>query len=1503
MPKVHAPDGKVINFPEEMPLDDIHTAMEKLYPSPAQPVGSIGPAPDRGIGTRMWDMVRNSAIGYATESTLPKVADFMNLHPSTTVNSPDYQAARTQALNPAELIDPNQPATAGGLGKAAARGGLSAVGGLTTGSNLALMAATKGLGGPLARIASAGFTAQMARTLYEQGGEFKKAWDQKDWPRVAELGGSMIVGGYFTKEGAKHAMKGEAVPGREKSPPTQNPVPPEANEQAPVETPKAAPLADSPAPGSPEYEAVRQRVADLESKKPSPPKAKPVAEVEEEADYLKHPLRQGDNGSEVDRKTFPSRQQQLDRATTSIVEKQSWLRQQRAKGIPEADLTNVKQDLLAHTKKWATLVSPQEFKDGLWHTEEQLRDVYRDTITLHKAHRFVTQGGIPLPKEEFDHAMALTRWNKEGKGEPTIKDPNTGKSFPDYGKFIEPILKDKLSQLRNGYEINYAMRMGRHVQSEFGQQLDDFYTKNRPMTAVPLGTGTAPKGENILSSPPEAGFPKTPVINKAPRPNYSDLTKDNIESVNFPQRSYANKHGKRVFGEGNYVIAQSRSGATNTFNVKETGTAVSKTPTSSEEAKPSQPSPQTYTSPETRGSSEQAQGPEVARAETGFLGRYKTGPVGENAYWGARKVRVVSKEPDGTFTAKLPGGEVKRGLTEKVLSETPDKSQAGILSFRPAQPPVPQKGSSGVVSRLLDWFTSEPMSKEEEDTRGTLRAQGGARQRTIDQLYSEFGKAASEHDADTLQDLIAFNNAGELKPGASFLNPRDAQLAQRLKDIHKEMWDELHQLNPDKFAAEGLPNYLGRLFKGKNGSSIVDRILFTKRPMEGGKGWQQERTWQWMDESIAAGAEPVTTNPIRMQLLSIYQHMKYLTAHRSLNELKDLGLVKYFKLGADVPKDWQKIDDSIFKPRHMGDEGLVESGNYWSHPDTAKIFNRQFQPGLRQYDIYNTLRSIGDFQNQITLGFSGFHATFTSVAGAAASDFALGLERTFNYGKPLAGLRSMAQGMSVLPSVLRTYKLGTMLENEWLAPGSNPNLANLTKLYEVAGGRLGGGLQYDRMAGEGALPIKAMGRLMKGMVKQGGLSIAKAPIEALKLTAEGSARWLMRFYVPRMKMGVFARMANEKYSKMVGEGASLEEINSAMGKILDSVDNRMGQVIYDNRFWPKIGKDLAQLSIRSVGWNFGTIKELGGGVKDLAQMGVRAARGQKAELSHRAAYVIGMTMVTGGMGALMNYAATGQLPQDHLDYFYPRTGNLDSQGNPERISLPTYMKDVFAYQENASATAMHKLHPMWGSLAAMYQNQDYYGEEIYTPGTSKLHQAGQVAKFGVKQFEPISWQSAQQRVRSGTGGAAAVIGSELGFTPAPRYIGQSKAERLAYELSMRHIERGPHSEESTEQRAAYMQFRNKFSQGKIGYKEVSKALEEGKITSAQVDRLYDESKTSSFVRHVKGLYPDEVLNVYQNSSPEEQAQIKDIMYDKADQIDPTINPGLLKSYTKILLGN
>jgi hypothetical protein len=343
-------------------------------------------------------------------------------------------------------------------------------------------------------------------------------------------------------------------------------------------------------------------------------------------------------------------------------------------------------------------------------------------------------------------------------------------------------------------------------------------------------------------------------------------------------------------------------------------------------------------------------------------------------------------------------------------------------------------------------------------------------------------------------------------------------------------------------------------------------------------------------------------------------------------------------------------------------------------------------------------------------------------------------------------------------------------------------------------------------------------------------------------------------------------------------GASRDEIATRLGKIWDSVDNRAGQLVYDNLFWNKTAKDLGFLAIRSLGWNLGTIRELGGAAMDTGRQIGKLAQGRRdLELTHRMAYAIALPMVTGSVGALYGYFATGQLPRNGADYFFPK----DAEGN--RKSFPTYMRDVYGFDTHPAQTLVHKLHPLFGQIVEMYQNQDYYGYQIYDPSDPGYRQGVDVAKHLLKGFTPIGLQAGLESVRTGSG-LSGFAQSLVGITPAPKYIGQSKAEEYFYNIAKRHMEAGPHSRDEAAKEDAYMRLRLKFEKGKLSSAALADAMRKGYITASQIDRLYEERGKSGLVRHAstKNITLPELFKGYSLASPDEQAQLRPIILDKFD---------------------
>jgi hypothetical protein len=230
-----------------------------------------------------------------------------------------------------------------------------------------------------------------------------------------------------------------------------------------------------------------------------------------------------------------------------------------------------------------------------------------------------------------------------------------------------------------------------------------------------------------------------------------------------------------------------------------------------------------------------------------------------------------------------------------------------------------------------------------------------------------------------------------------------------------------------------------------------------------------------------------------------------------------------------------------------------------------------------------------------------------------------------------------------------------------------------------------------------------------------------------------------------------------------------------MRKAWDSVDNRMGQIVYDNLFYQRAVKDLALLSFRAYGWQLGKYRELGGAAWDVVQQARALKRGQRPEMTHRMAYALALPVLVGGLGALTQFLMTRKGPEDWKDYFMPRTGELDEHGREVRVNLPSYMKDLISMRKHPLTTVQHALNPLLGATADMLNNRDFYGVRIFNPDDPLLQQMKDRGMFLGKEFTPFSVSGAMKLAED-----AAPLHKQIlpffGIVPAPQRNVMSPAE-------------------------------------------------------------------------------------------------------------------------------
>jgi hypothetical protein len=446
--------------------------------------------------------------------------------------------------------------------------------------------------------------------------------------------------------------------------------------------------------------------------------------------------------------------------------------------------------------------------------------------------------------------------------------------------------------------------------------------------------------------------------------------------------------------------------------------------------------------------------------------------------------------------------------------------------------------------------------------------------------------------------------------------------------------------------------------------------------------------------------------------------------------------------------------------------GYMKTGAYAAPENTARVLNNHLSRSALRGALGGALdyaRSTATAMNMVQLSMSAFHAGMTAI-DAMSSHVALAVKEASK-----GNLKGAASKFLSAPAAPATTLLrGAKLRDAILNPGNaSPELQKIVQAFELAGGRVAMPRYYG-VTGAGSY-VPAASRAIKslwgsesagtrgGALKHlwndlarnfeseragAGPEVFAGIARTAGRAVQSSSAWLMEYIVPRQKLGVFADMA--AHELRAKPNMPVHELVERMQKAWDSVDNRMGELNYDNLFWNKTLRDASHIAIRSVGWNLGTVRELGGGAWDWVNATNEFLQGGNPEMTHRMAYTAGFSSTAAVLGAVTGYLMTGKKPEQPIDYFFPQTGGTNPDGTPERLSLPTYAKDVVEYATDPTTTVTNKLAP-WVSFAYdLSRNRDYYGAEIYDPQDPWLERQKDVAKYFAEQWIPFPIRNVQK---------------------------------------------------------------------------------------------------------------------------------------------------------------
>ncbi len=560
--------------------------------------------------------------------------------------------------------------------------------------------------------------------------------------------------------------------------------------------------------------------------------------------------------------------------------------------------------------------------------------------------------------------------------------------------------------------------------------------------------------------------------------------------------------------------------------------------------------------------------------------------------------------------------------------------------------------------------------------------------------------------------------------------------------------------------------------------------------------------------------------------------------------------------------------------------GVTMIGEYVAPADIARLLNNYLSPGLRSSKnefvrgMYDGLRQSGNALNYVNLSLSAFHALNTTT-DTIASTMGLGLRELTTKGQRLKGVEHIITApISWIPNIWRGNKLKKEMEKD-LSHIPDGEMKTMVKAIILAGGRSRMDTYYHNQAIKSLL--KTINDVVYGTTKEKIAGIGMMPIRTAFSAVEVVSKPIMEYLVPRQKLGLFYIMAKHEIQRHRDGQITTEQLVERLSQSWDNVENRMGQLTYDNLFWNKTFKDMMMLTLRSVGWNLGSWREYGGVPVDIITTKKRLSEGDIA-LSQKMAYTIGAIATYTIMGATIGYLA-GRPPEELKDYFFPKTGNKNPDGSDERLSLPTYAKDWWAYSTRPTTTLKHKLHPIWSMIADMLQNEDFYGTEIRHKDDPFMKQMLDVFEYAINQFKPFSVKNYERMVKSGDVPAGALAVSATGIISAPSYITRTEAQQQMYKYIIARLPRGARTKEKFEKNQLRKQLLEYARAGrKLELYDISK-----QFTEKELGRIYTEASKTPFAMSFKRLTAEEALHVYELATQQERDQVKGILIDKINK--------------------
>jgi hypothetical protein len=707
------------------------------------------------------------------------------------------------------------------------------------------------------------------------------------------------------------------------------------------------------------------------------------------------------------------------------------------------------------------------------------------------------------------------------------------------------------------------------------------------------------------------------------------------------------------------------------------------------------------------------------------------------------------------------------------------------------------RNAAGTIEKI---FSPETVDAPAKNAVAIIREASGKAARDTETTAAALEPAYKKVSAMPAQDRLDFLSYVEGRSGryagTQMRDPALQDLADTMKTAFEQRMRKIQALpshNQQAFIDDYFPHFWKDPAKAQQAMQSGGGMS-----KQGSGASLKARSVPTIADGIAMGLEPVTTNPLEATMRYVTSMDRFIAATDVLETAKNAGTVKYVKpqvMGASGHPNSFKVPPGYTKLEGRGSTNAA-GGQAYAPDGFARVYNNWISRGFHDVDealgdAADGLRRASNSITGLELGLSGYH-TLTMAQESMVNSVAnaVGYARA---GKPVEAAKSL--GKAAVAPVGYAIK-GKKIQDVYLGlqPGTR-HMQEVTDLLTAAGGRAKGASHspdyefsktgsywtaFKRGALRGQLAADA------AEAKGSPLGAAKVGFRHIGRIMDTVAQPIFQAYIPKIKNGAFYE--NMSVWMKSHPNATREEQVNAARQVWDSVDNRFGELVQDNIFMNKLIKQVGTLSLRSWSWTIGSGRELGGAVRDVARAPIKRPTGigpNDARWTQKMDYAIALPVVYGTLSAIYQALKTGKPPEGIHDLLAPQTGGVDAAtGEPERLIMPGYMKDVFGFYEHPVDEMTNKVATAPQMVKQLATNQDWRGDPIFPPDPDVPQWLTAFWNYATQNVGPISARSIAKGRKEGSN--ISPMEQVMGVRPAPRYL----TDPEGYDQMMKKINEG-----------------------------------------------------------------------------------------------------------------